>query len=254
MDDFRKWFETAVDVGAPPMEPPVGDDDDDDDDDWDWEKVERVFGHKITNWLQTSPTAQYIKGKILEQLFNTKPRIKELDVWEADEITGRIPPTGRVSLHVGWDIPEDYFETSLLNFVRGPKSDLWKYMDVDPRQMWNLLDQGDVFDYIYYKVVLAISGVSQIQVDKTQKGWGAEWYRRHQEWLKDKLTIDKYARFVTEQDWMKKFESRVKREIHPEDPKRVQLTLAQDTTRYGGQTYQGKLMADVFLTWHYQIA
>ena len=148
----------------------------------------------------------------------------------------------------------DRFWQPIHDFMRGPKSDLWKALGVDSRQIWSMLDKGRLFEFIFHRFLMSLSGIDSITSDKTQSNWGSQWQKKHIEWLQDKLTISKYARFVTEQDWMKRFENRAKKEVMGYyNGHRVRLSLAQEP-RMRGQVYGRDLMAEAYLVWEYEVS
>jgi hypothetical protein len=241
--NFKFWLETVS------VTPSVGnysgigtgnnddDGDDNDDESWSFDNIRKKYEQQIQKWSDESPCAKKIKGKLLEILFKN-PSYEDMDLFTSHETSGEPDPEGELdqalSFHDGRD-----FKQSVADIVKNPtKCDLWKYLKVQPNEIWNIMDKGDMEILVYHILYMAISGVNVHLLNQPRSGYGSagQYLGQNAAWGQDKLTIDKYGRFVAKQ-----YENDVKKHVQEElagyargvNPEDIDLNIAGIRIRKG---------------------
>jgi hypothetical protein len=206
------------------------DDDDGDDEEWEWEKLKK-YDNKLISWTTNDPYAKKIKNAILEIIFKKNPKLEIKEYFGDDDNEFDFSPTGEVLLNVEWKVPIDEIEDKLFHTLRN--STVWKPLEIQPNQLWNTLDKGDVFDYIYYHLKLSLLGINKKISDahyhpnnKSGSKFDDEYFSKHKDWNEEKLNLEKYSKFIiyTKQ---KEFEKYVKDFF----PFKVDLEKTKENTR-----------------------
>jgi len=265
--EFKKWFEavaTQIRTGGIDISPPDDEDDEgDDDEEWNWNNVEQKFGAAIQSWVDVSPCSQKVKSAILKRIFSTKPKLGDPDVWSEQE--NEIPPKGYVQMQIEWQYPVEKIESPLFNTLRNASTcDLWKAFKIEPKELWSLLDKGQVFDYVFYVLKLSLSGLAAQHFVEPVKSLPAHLnLRKQEEWGRDKLTISKYAAFELRsmeeklgkyiEDYvldMYNFHARERRKV---EAKGIEVRLDK-RDQIQGQIYKENFWARARLSWDYSVA
>lgn len=176
------------------------DGDNDDDENWQWDKLQR-FDAALVDWAHNDPLAKRINNRLFEMIFQTTPQAEVKEYYGDDENEHEFSPTGELMLSVQWKMPVDSIEDSLFNTLRN--STLWRPLQIQPNQLWNTLDKGDLFDYVFYHIKSAMLGQSvniSNQYYHPEKPDGQrfdnEYFPQQKAWQKDKQTFEKYTKFV----------------------------------------------------------
>lgn len=173
---------------------------DDDEENWHWDNLKK-YDNNLINWASNDPFAKRIKNAIIELVFKNEPSMDIPEILGDEENETEFASSGEVLLKIEWKMPVESIEDRLLETLR--KSTVWKPLEIQPNELWNTLDKGDVFEYIYYHLKMSIIGHNSNIYDQHHHPERPNWQRLDQEyftkqkdWQKDKQTLEKYARFM----------------------------------------------------------
>lgn len=124
-----------------------GDDDDFENGPWGWKKMESL-NLALHQWAKTSPDMAKIAEIVTSALFSKGPEKEEIRVFPR-----------HVQVEVEWflDISkwgnlDDQIEAVL------KRSDLYSVLGIRQNELWNVMDQGAVYDYMMYVIILNLTG------------------------------------------------------------------------------------------------
>lgn len=159
MKNFLEWLEsvgleeprTHIDSGGGWDDIDDGDDGDDDEDfdngPWGWKKMESL-NLALHQWAKTSPDMAKIAEIVTSALFSKGPEKEEIRVFP-----------GHVQVEMEWflDISkwgnlDDQIESAL------KRSDLYSVLGIRQNELWNVMDQGAVYDYMMYVIIMNLTG------------------------------------------------------------------------------------------------
>jgi len=260
MQDFLDWLkkEAVATTTGSGIGNNIGNDDDDGDDDddaeWSFDECDRRFGKDIQIWIDESPTGKKIKGSILNIIFSSKYELLDPQIYEMDD-RERIPDEGTVEIRVSWKHPKDDISPKLLNTLR--RSDIWKVFKIQPNQLWNVLDKGQLFQYINFIFDLSLSGMNRTiagQFHTPNQSRAKQYLAATSNWIKDKLTIGKYAGFKAhELVNSKELEPHIKDYMSMFTNKAIELDLMQEP-RTRGQVYGSDYVGEATIIYRYLLS
>lgn len=172
-----------------------GDDDGDgdgDDDEYEWDKLSR-YDDKLIDWVHNDPYAKKINNAILELIFKKGPYLEIKDYFGDDDNEINFSSSGEVILEASWRMPVDSIEDKLYHTLRS--GTVWKAFNIQPNELWNFIDKGDVFEYIYYHIKMSLLGINKKISDK-HYNFDQEYFLKHKDWVSDKQTLEKYGKFM----------------------------------------------------------
>lgn len=252
---YKQWLEAVAvgnSVANATMFPPNDNDNNDDDDDegWDWDNVDKTFGMSIQKWLDTSPDAQKMKGAVLGKVFSRQPEFSDVEIYGDDDSEHELSPQGMAEVRVSWRLPVDDLEQPIINTMR--KSDLWRALRVQPNQLWQTLDKGDLANYVLYLFNMSLSGMNHGIVQQYQGTFDQKYFTDKSAWEKDKLTLQKYAAFKS-YEMKSEIEDHVRNYVLGMSSKSdVKLNPRRVTPR--GQIYQNNYWGEIIGQWYYTIS
>lgn len=259
---FKKYVESLTmigkDIQKPPLPPEEDDDDDNDDDEngpFGFNALQKKYGSSLQEWIDNSSCSKKIKGILLEKLFKQKPKLHDIEIWEETERD--MPKEGHVSLRVEWTYHEDKFIDALFNTVRNSSNcDLWKAFKIQPSELWAFLEKGRTFDVFYHMFIMSLSGIN-VPMLKQQNRSAEKYLSSEKSWVKDKLTIAKYAEY-TGRLMIKTFEQQVSEYVldqfnflNKQNIDESELYLTDIKRR--GQVYGENLLGEVNYIWDYLV-
>lgn len=225
-----------------------GDDGDDDEEGWDWDNLKK-YDSALIQWASNDPFAKRIKNAILERIFNEEPELDVAEYFGDDDNEHDFSPSGEITLKIEWKMPVDSIEDALLVTLR--KSTVWKPLGIQPNQLWNVLDKGDVFEYVYYHIRSSIVGHNPEIYEKHHRPEKPEWQRldpiyftKQKDWLKDKQTIEKYAKFMLYQK-----DEELKKYVQEYLPFDVDLQKVKESVR--GLVWEDNFDASCYVYYRY---
>lgn len=160
MKNFQEWLEAValqnqrqLSTGNGGWDNNDHDDDDGGDDDdfengpWGWKKMEGL-NLKLFDWAKTSPAMREIGQAISNHLFEQPPFNEQVRVF---------PQMAQIEIE--WELNIDKW-SDMDNQIEAilKKSDLYKPLGVDARELWNVVDKGAVYDYMMYVIILTLTG------------------------------------------------------------------------------------------------
>lgn len=255
MQTFKQWLYEQVAtksfIGNNIINNDNNDDggDDDGDDNWSWDKLNR-FDNKLIDWCANDPFAKKIKNKIIELIFKKQPEIDVKEYYGDDDTEHEFSSSGTIVLNVEWKMPVDDISDSL--FVTLRKSTVWKPLEIQPNELWNTLDKGDIFEYIYYHIKSAILGRNVAIYNQhyhaerpNYQRLDPEYFSKHNEWRKDKQTLEKYTRFILYQkkDELLKF---------VEDYLPFEAVIQENRQRINAVVWDENFIAQAYIDYNYK--
>jgi hypothetical protein len=157
-----------TDVGGPGL-PPIDEDDewDDDDSEWsDWDWLNKTFGTKLFQWVESSSVVRKIAEILYEPTFSGEP---EISIYNHYNKTNQPPWSGDFKASFSWKYTgsHDVVYDEALALLR--RSDLYKVFDKQPNELWDVLDKGTVSEWVFHQVMFGISGMRPYYHPVTRK-------------------------------------------------------------------------------------
>lgn len=223
----------------------------DDDEFWEWDKLKR-FDQGLMTWTNTSDFARKIKTSIINLVFKQQPEIDFKEYIPYDEENEfEFSPSGEITMSVEWKYPEDNLEERLYNTLRSSQSDLWKPLGIRPNEVWNTLDKGDLFEYVWYHLKSSILG-QNVEYSNTMyhpekpdgQRFDQQYFGMQKKWEEDKPTFEKYTKYVLFER-AKEFEEKA-REFIPFD---VELEKIKESVK--ALVWQNNFDASAYIWYRY---